>query len=182
LSDNQPDIPRLHEPRPLDIGARLELPLTLNTTKSFEVFLSALDDPDVREGLRRQRTTLPAGVTDVLTMLDDTTFLDMSFDAARKYRAMLRERTTVQEVKETGAQLHDYLSSNYPAGLRIMQNYADAIGPQVLAGQGGTVEIHSDVVANVEAVVNAAVYVDAAVATHVAVAVVVVVVLAVFVV
>jgi hypothetical protein len=178
LSDNQPDIPRPHEPRPLDIGARLELPLTLNTTKSFEVFLSALDDRDVREGLRRQRTTLPAGVTDVLTMLDDTTFLDMSFDAARKYRSMLRERTTVQEVKEAGAQLHDYLSSNYPAGLRIMQDYAAAVGPEVLAGR---VAIHSDAVANVEAIANAAVYVDAAVATHVAAAVVVVVVLAVFV-
>ncbi len=163
---------------PLLKSTEITLPLSLATTRRFEVFLGALDDKKVRDGLRKQNKDLPPGISELVTAIDDKKFIEMAHDVARRYASMIQEKTPVDDVKAAGTKLQQYLTSTYPNGHALLRDYATRVGPDLLRGR---VAANADVVANVEAVANAAVYVDAAVATHVAVAVIAVVVVAVFV-
>ena len=161
------------------MSTQINLPLTLETGQNFDIFFRALNDWKVREGLMRQEaSTVPAGVRELCGMIDDRKFLSIAENVATRYQAMKRGQTTVDNVRDAGEELANYINRTYPAGSQLLRAYATRMAPEILRGK---VEVNVDVAANVEAVVNVAVWSNAAVATHVIVAAAAVVFAAVFV-
>lgn len=105
------------------------LPLDLETTKGFELFLQCLDDDALRRTISQSANELPEYARDLLSMLDDSYFTSMAVDVAMQLQAYVNRTTSLDEVKKAGVALEEYLSTTYPDGLRALKDYALRVYP-----------------------------------------------------
>ena len=171
-------------------NSTINLPLTIDSQKNFEVFLRAITDKKVRAGLEGQITTLPKDVADIVKMADDKHFIDLATQTYSKYVANQQGKATTADVQVLGTQLSAYITATYPAGVAVLRQYYSNINPDLRAAYAKA-QVQSEaspnspnaasaaVAANVYATANAAAIVNAVVWANVAVASLAVVALAV---
>jgi hypothetical protein len=182
----------------------LTLPLDLNRTKGFELFLRALEDEGYRQTFATNTTAVPGFAAQLVSMVGDRQFTSMATDVMRVLDGYLHRTNSMDEVKQVGLGVHQYLTSTYPEGYRSLKDYAIrvlpqhqrevsqtqlAMSPDVLnqdpasvdanIGGGGGFAVATNVAALAEAAVNAVVYANVAVATMAVVAIAAVAVVAV---
>lgn len=169
------------------------LPLNLDTERSFETFLTGIEDERVRKGLLQQ-TELPEGVRQVVELVQDEEFLQRAQDLVHKLNRF-QEVSQIRlnelrlappqvstnaasdpsaqiaqlndDMKTGGHQLHDYLKTKYPVGMELLTRYGEVATPRAVPMAATATPW---VAANAGAVVNAAVWANVAVATQAVVA------------
>jgi hypothetical protein len=144
------------------------LPLDPDNSAHFQALLHALSDPKLRQGLRAQKE-LPDNIRQLVSMIDDARFLEMSNKIASRYSLVRQGKESLDTLKSDGAELLDFLQSRYPDALKALRRYGERVAPAMQRNQAYLGPALS-VAVNTQAVANAAVYVNVAAATNVAVA------------
>jgi|GEM_PF-6066249 len=151
----------------------ISLPLDIDYTHDFEVFVEAIGDAKVRAGLQQSSNirTLPKGVLDLISMAEDQQFNVLASDSVQKYVAYKHNKIPLGDVQASGKQLYQYISTTYPVGTESLRKYGESVHPN----GSGYLAANIDVVANASIVANALGGVNVFGATDVAVAAYVVV-------
>ncbi len=151
----------------------ISLPLDMDHTHDFEVFVEAIGDAKVRAGLRQSSNmrTFPKGVLDLISMADDQQFNVLASDSIQKYVAYKHNQIPLGDVQVSGKQLYEYISTTYPVGTEALRKYGESVHPNGVRPNGsGYLAANIDVVANASIVANALGGVNVFGATDVAVA------------
>eukprot|EP00475_Leptophrys_vorax_P044620 TRINITY_DN9009_c0_g2_i1.p1 TRINITY_DN9009_c0_g2~~TRINITY_DN9009_c0_g2_i1.p1 ORF type:complete len:194 (+),score=4.16 TRINITY_DN9009_c0_g2_i1:56-583(+) len=160
----------------------IQLPLTLDSTRNFQAFLSGLEDQKVRHGIRAQKN-VDARVAQVVDLVEDPDVLQKAGAIVSELQKLQGQAASITvlappaaqpaaarmaAIKASGQDLHDFLVKKYPQGLELLREYGEMAYPEMALN--GTIGVTVSIAANAGAVVNAAVWANVAVATQAVVA------------